>query len=1074
MPPVPRDTSPAAGEAAPAVAGDAPATRDPVKPAPDTVPTLTRLPTTPAAPTLPSKSFALAAADAPAAAARAKDPERVTPRKMPVIPGYVILGELGRGGMGVIYKADQLSLKRIVALKMILAGAHAGPTEMARFRAEAEAVARLQHPNIVQIYEVGECDGQPFLSLEFVDGGSLARQARATPVSPRDAALLVATLARAMSAAHQRGVVHRDLKPANILLAADGTPKITDFGLAKRLDLDSGQTQSGAILGTPSYMAPEQAGGRGRAIGPATDVYALGAILYELVTRRPPFKAATPLDTVLQVLSEDPTPPCRLQPKVPRDLEMIVLKCLEKRPESRYPTARQLAEDLERFLNYQAILAKPPGTLSRAGKWLRRQRTNAAVAVAATAVAFALALGVSWRWNRGHHAKVAELTDNGFALLGRAAEEADEPAANGVFDQANEQFIAARALDADDRRATDGLLELHLTRCRRALDRGDYDGALRNLLPLRGLDREGTRAGEIDACEHRLLGAGSWQIDTEPPGARVVLSRLGADSKPGPAEDLGVTPLARREIPMGSYVVRLDLAGCARVSYPMTVERGEDKDLHVRLVPADKVPRGMVYVPAGVFLSGDPDAGTGRKAFVDGFFIDRTEVTGADYEEFVRATGSPPPKEWGGAAKCPAKLRNSAVYNVSWFEAVEYARWAGKRLPTDLEWEKAARGVDGRRYPWGNRFEAHRCTWHDTTSGADLVVGRWPAGASPYGCLDMAGNVWEWTADREKPFSALRVIRGGCAAGHPDELTCCGRRGVPPAGADFGALNLLGFRCVASLNPGPRRELMDDLEYRSDLVQAIQLYGYQNRRDKVLACAERILKLNPQSLTGRLWKGNCLAEEKRYGEALAALKLVYLRTAEPVIREQIDKLIDQAGRAGVKVDRDFLAVRELFATAYAASKDKHYPEAEGALKKVLALDPDNPAAHEALGDVCAATGRPEEAARHHEVRAADLRRNLAEDPGRAASYYEFSKFLAARKLHPAEGLAAARRAVELDPENPEFHDTLAEYLSLTGRPDEAVSQAREALEVAQVKAHYRERLKQFQRAAAAEKSGEGR
>ena len=273
----------------------------------------------------------LPAADPATLATRAAAiPERVA------VPGYEVLSELGRGGMGVVYKARQVKLGRLVALKMILSGGHAGEADLARFRTEAEAIARLQHPNIVQIYEVGEHGGLPFFSLEFCGGGSLEKKRGGTPLPPAEAAVLVETLARAMQAAHEKGVIHRDLKPANVLLAEDGTPKITDFGLAKKLD-EAGQTASGAVMGTPSYMAPEQAGGQ--AVGPLADVYALGAVLYECLTGRPPFKAATNLDTILQVVSDEPVPPAQLQPKTPRDLETICLKCLHKDPEKRYPSA---------------------------------------------------------------------------------------------------------------------------------------------------------------------------------------------------------------------------------------------------------------------------------------------------------------------------------------------------------------------------------------------------------------------------------------------------------------------------------------------------------------------------------------------------------------------------------------------------------------------------------------------------------------------------------------------------------------------------------------------------------------
>jgi serine/threonine protein kinase len=324
---------------------------------------------------------------------------------LPEVPGYEVLGELGRGGMGVVYKARQTALKRLVALKMILAGAYAGREQLARFRSEAEAVARLQHPNIVQIFEVGEQHGLPYFSLEFCPGGSLAAQLDRTALLPLQAAQLVEVLARAVHAAHEGGIIHRDLKPANVLLTADGTPKITDFGLAKRLDSPGGQTASGDIVGTPSYMAPEQAGGNTREVGPATDVYALGAILYELLAGRPPFQAATPLDTVLQVLHDEPVPPRQLQPRTPRDLGTICLKCLAKAPGKRYPSAADLADDLRRFLDNKPIRARPVRAWERAWKWAKRRPTLAALLVGGVAVLASVGLIIgafaSGRWFPG-------------------------------------------------------------------------------------------------------------------------------------------------------------------------------------------------------------------------------------------------------------------------------------------------------------------------------------------------------------------------------------------------------------------------------------------------------------------------------------------------------------------------------------------------------------------------------------------------------------------------------------------------------------------------------------------------
>jgi tetratricopeptide (TPR) repeat protein len=334
-------------------------------------------------------------------------------------PGYAILGELGRGGMGVVYRARQTSLGRLVALKMILAPEHAGPQQASRFRSEAEAVARLQHPNIVQVFEVGEHGGRPYFSMELVEGETLAAHVAGNPQPAAEAANLVELLARAVQHAHSRGVVHRDLKPANVLLSCNGlsgsgsdssvrepinrerpltgvVPKISDFGLAKRLDLPAAQTQTGAVMGSPSYMAPEQTGRSRHEIGPAADVWALGATLYELLTGRPPFKAETPLDTLIQVVHDDPLPPSRLRARTPRDLETVCLKCLEKEPRRRYPSAEALADDLRRFLDGKPVLARPLSPAGRTYRWARRRPAAAALIAVCVLVLGGLAALGAW------------------------------------------------------------------------------------------------------------------------------------------------------------------------------------------------------------------------------------------------------------------------------------------------------------------------------------------------------------------------------------------------------------------------------------------------------------------------------------------------------------------------------------------------------------------------------------------------------------------------------------------------------------------------------------------------------
>jgi eukaryotic-like serine/threonine-protein kinase len=312
--------------------------------------------------------------------------------ELPQVDGYDVQAVLGRGGMGVVYKARQLSLNRPVALKMLLAGAHAGSQEVGRFRREAEAVAALRHPNIVQLYDVGELAGRPYFTMELVEGGSLAEHLARAALSVRQAAEVAAVLAVAVQFAHQGGIVHRDLKPANVLCTADGMLKITDFGLARSIQRGPEFTVSGARVGTPSYMAPEQALGKASAIGPAVDIYALGAILYEMLTGRPPFQGDSAAETERQVIAEEPVPPSRRNARVPRDLETVCLKCLHKSPARRYASAQDLADDLYRFLDGKPVQARPVGLAERALKWARRRPTLATLS-AALFVSLAAAVG---------------------------------------------------------------------------------------------------------------------------------------------------------------------------------------------------------------------------------------------------------------------------------------------------------------------------------------------------------------------------------------------------------------------------------------------------------------------------------------------------------------------------------------------------------------------------------------------------------------------------------------------------------------------------------------------------------
>jgi tetratricopeptide (TPR) repeat protein len=482
----------------------------------------------PVAPTRLSQSCTAPTAAAPTAAA---------------VAGYEILEEVGRGGMGVVYKARQLGLDRVVALKMILAGGHAGGRAVARFQAEGRAVARLQHPNIVQIYEVGDSNGHPFFSLEFVDGGCLAQALhKCGPLPGPRAARLVETLARAMHFAHERGIVHRDLKPGNVLLTGDGTPKITDFGIAKQRDEGAIRTDTGAILGTPGYMAPEQAGGKGKDVGPAADVYALGAILYECLTGRPPFTGDSPVDVLLCLTREEPARPSVLLEHIPYDLETICLKCLEKDPNKRYASAGDLAADLGRFLNHEPIRARRVGPAERAVRWVRR-RPGPAALLAGALVLTAVLAGTAGRQARAERqrreqarAEVRDQLDR--AATARAAQE---------LEIARDLLETARRRTQDDRGLADLAAEIEGLR-------GEVSARQNALTQYRTFSRL-----RDEALFHATLSAGDGATANLQATRDRAQAALDAAEDPELSAD-GLTPPERDQINHGRYELLLVLA----------------------------------------------------------------------------------------------------------------------------------------------------------------------------------------------------------------------------------------------------------------------------------------------------------------------------------------------------------------------------------------------------------------------------------------------------------------------------------------------------------------------------------
>jgi formylglycine-generating enzyme required for sulfatase activity/tRNA A-37 threonylcarbamoyl transferase component Bud32 len=686
-----------------------------------------------------------------------------------VVPGYEVLEELGRGGMAVVYKARDRRLGRLVALKMILAGAHASPAERARFRAEAEAIARVQHPDIVQIYEVGEHADLPFLSLEFCPGGTLEQELAGTPLAAREAAAVLERLARAVAAAHAVGVIHRDLKPANVLRAVGGTPKITDFGLAKREGV-SGQTASGAVLGTPSYMAPEQAAGKGQQVGPAADVYALGAILYELLTGRPPFKAATPLDTLLQVVQDEPVPVRALQPKVPRDLETICLKCLQKEPRKRYRGAALLAEDLRRFLTGEPIQARPVGRLERAVKWVKR---NPVVTAATLAVVLALTLGTTVTYLKYLDAEQQK----------RIAQEKETEAR-----QETEKTRKARDFLASMFRLSAEDLEAGGDSARRVLEDAEQR------IPVQFADQPEFRDALLaDIRRVRLAATGKtpYALLLEVRGTVALQSASGATKPADPQALLYAGDRLRLAADAQAQLVFLSDLHKERLkaAREVTVRRKGCEPADAIRERDNSILMTFARLPKGAFYMGGGGGKAGKKTEIpEDFEIAVHDVTQGQWEAVMGNNPSYFSRKGGGRTAVrdisDEELKLFPVETVSWNDTQEFLKRLNEkernsgylyRLPTEAEWEYACRGGASSEEECSYHFYFEKPT-NDLSSEQANFDGNFPFGKAPkgkylerttrvgaypsnkLGLRDMHGNVWQWTSSSE---GSGRVSRGG-------------------------------------------------------------------------------------------------------------------------------------------------------------------------------------------------------------------------------------------------------------------------------------------------------------------------
>ncbi|MHC4851011.1 MAG: SUMF1/EgtB/PvdO family nonheme iron enzyme [Planctomycetota bacterium] len=724
------------------------------------------------------------------------------------IAGYRIVREIGRGGMGVVFLAEQLSLHRLVALKLLSAPMARSHLAVERFRRESAVTARLRHPNIITVFDVGESEGHSYFAMEYVRGISIAQflarlremepkrfadidlrtivremlpaddeweeEAERSAQAPARAmgyfgavASIIADIADGLAYAHSHGVLHRDVNPQNILLDYRLTPQLADFGLAKEVGIES-LSMTGDLLGTPYYMSPELVMAGRIDIDHRTDIYSLGVTMFEMLTLALPFSGSSSHEVLRRIMDEQPPSPCRLNPAVPRDLEVIALKA------HRYQKIAEMAEDLRRFLRFETIHAHPPSLLRVAGRQLRRYRVGVIVALLVLVSTFVVAGVVSGARHDERLATARSLEDNeewGAAHNQYARILKDFPedqTARGGLER------TGRIIDAKWR----GLASAGKAH----LEAEEYLPAVEVLT--QALELKDDR--DLRRLRDDALGVASVQISSIPPDATITIKRThGRTARILPGDVLRNVPggggVAR--LPLGEYLVVVEKPGFGFGKYYLPVKRDRGtRRLNAILRPTAVVIDGMVEIPGGTYRIGHEDqafSGTPlwlpeQDVEVESFYIDRTEVSNEQYLKFVQETGHPPPQKWSDG-RFPRGGGKLPVVWISWDDARAYAEWAGKRLPTEIEWEVAARGKEALRYSWGNEFDASKANLGPILpriakgervvlrASAPVTVDYPTADLSPFGVLHMVGNAREWVWDlwvpRRQPRANERYLR---------------------------------------------------------------------------------------------------------------------------------------------------------------------------------------------------------------------------------------------------------------------------------------------------------------------------